>query len=401
MVLEPLMRWFLPVVAKRTRGIRAQEAQLTQPKPPSRRRGPVVWVHCASLGEYEGALPVLELIRQHLPNASIEVSFFSPSGYERVQPNNHWHRSWYLPWDHYPSMRHFVDHLRPDIALWAEYDWWWHAMEIILKRQIPLIPFNVVFRPRRYPLNFLGKAWLPILKKAYSIAVRDLPSLHAAKQYGLDHAQLVGYTRIDRVRQIAQTKATFPPFVHDFIHNHRILIAGSTWHKDEQLLAQLVQSDTFEGWKLLIAPHDVGSSHLRYLARLFPSANYWTQPNHAARARVLIVDTIGWLNKLYRLADMAYVGGGFRGKIHSVLEPAAYEIPLLWGPSYNNSPEAQELLQIGAARAISSAHALTQSFEHFAHSDAHARARAALHEYFIKYDHPSIQVLHLVTSALQ
>ncbi len=395
------MRRIFPAVAKRSSGIRAQKAILKERSQHKRSGGPVVWVHCASLGEYEGALPVLETIRQHIPNAAIEVSFFSPSGYEHVQPHTSWYRTWYLPWDDYHSMHHFIDHIHPDIVLWAEYDWWWHAIELIHQRRIPLIPFNVVFRPGKYPLNFIGRAWLPLLKNAYAIAVRDRHSLHAALERGLDRAQLIGYTRIDRVRQIARQEVAFPAFVHDFIRDYRLLVAGSTWHKDEQLLAQLIQSDAFRQWKLLIAPHDVGASHMRYLSRLFPSASYWTNPSQSARSRVLIVDTIGWLNKLYRLADMAYVGGGFRGKIHSALEPAAYEIPLLWGPSYANSPEAQEFLRIGAARAISNANALLQAFEHFAQRAAHHRARAALREYFKKYEHPSSKLLHLVQSALQ
>ncbi len=335
---------------------------------------PRVWMHCASLGEFEQGRPLLEALLAdpafardgRKPHAV--VTFFSPSGHDVVAPR---HPEWtvaYLPPDTAPEARRFAAALDADLGLVIKYEFWLHHLHAMAAHGTPLALVGARFRPDQV---FFGPAWpwrrwfRDGLRRFRHLFVQDEASRALLAGIGLGHAVHAGDPRFDRVLDVVAS-ARLPEGLRAFAGGGPVLVAGSTWPEDERLLAGLAAERLLPaGWRLIVAPHKVDAAHVDALmARLPEGAVRWSRLGGAvpADARILVVDAIGLLSALYGLARAAYVGGGFGAGIHNTLEPAAHGIPVAFGPRWRKFAEAGELLARGAATEVRDADGLAAWF---------------------------------------
>ncbi len=314
-------------------------------------QGPVVWMHCASLGEFEQGRPLLEAVRKTYPAYRILVSFFSPSGYEIRKNYKGADIVCYLPMDSKTNARNFLDKVQPVLVLWVKYEYWYYYLEAIQERKIPLLLVSGIFRANQPFFKWYGGLYRKILTFFTHLFVQTQESASRLARAGTGKAFTVsGDTRFDRVTDIA---AMFEPIVpvEAFCQGHRVIVAGSTWPEDEEEMDHYANSHP--ELRFIIAPHEISEEHLKDTEKLFrhsirysrlvagvPSVTVANLPN------VLIIDNIGMLSRLYHYADITYVGGGFGDNgLHNILEAAVYGKPVLFGPNYDGFYEAEELTE--------------------------------------------------------
>ena len=324
---------------------------------------PTVWFHAASLGEFEQARPVLEAYRQRHPDHQVLVTFFSPSGYEVRKNYSQADAVCYLPMDTPGNVRRFLDAAHPDKVFFVKYEFWYNYLKALRQRGIDTYIFSAIFRPEQYFFKPWGRWFVRQLRDCFThLFVQNEESLRLLKGHGISHCSLAGDTRYDRVHQIAQA-AEPDAVVERFLQGHDgpVLVAGSTWPPDEQLLARLSESKEWFPERIIIAPHVINEEHLKQIETLFPDSiryseciNALTQShnNTFTHSKVLIIDNIGLLSKLYRYATVAYIGGGFGVGIHNILEAVAYGKPVVFGPNYHKFQEAHDLIDLGGCMTV-------------------------------------------------
>ncbi|GAB3020439.1 glycosyltransferase N-terminal domain-containing protein [Niabella terrae] len=334
------------------RGRRGQFDRLEQAM--GRHKEPVIWMHCASLGEFEQGRPVLEALKKQYPNHRILLSFFSPSGYELRK--NYTGADWvcYLPMDGPRNARRFLELVRPELVLFVKYEYWYFYLKAIAQKQIPLLLISAIFRPGDIFFTWYGGLHRQMVRRFSQLFVQNESSARLIRGVVPDRKiTIAGDTRFDRVLEIAGNFQSLP-LVETFVKDRTILVAGSSWPDDEENLRALL--DRFEDLSLIIAPHEINDDHLNFLKRLFAGQfQLYSQlsasgpPTAATGPRVLIIDNIGMLSRLYFYADLAYIGGGFnRSGIHNTLEAAVYGKPVLFGPHFEKFAEAIDLTKIEA-----------------------------------------------------
>ncbi len=312
-----------------------------------------LWFHFPSLGEFEQGRPVLEQARIARPNHRIVITFYSPSGYEIQKDTPLADLVLYLPADSARNARLFMEKIRPEMAVFTKYDFWYYFFEEMGRRDIPLYVISAIFRPSQPYFKAYGGFFRQILGNVTHFFVQNAESAVLLSQIGLRNCTVVGDTRFDRVAEI-QKKSEILPLIQKFAGDQLVLVAGSTWLKDEQILSDTLVH--FPSWKLIVAPHEVHEWRLAEVQGLFPENSVlYSELETNPEARVLIIDNIGLLSKLYAYGDLAYVGGGFGAGIHNTLEPAAHGKPVLFGPNYHKFAEAKALLQMGAAQSVENA----------------------------------------------
>lgn len=319
--------------------------------------GKRVWIHCASLGEFEQARPLIEKIKlsPHPSSTQIILTFFSPSGYEIRRNYEHADLVLYLPFDSKSNAASFLELIKPDLVLFVKYEFWFHYLTELKHRNIPTLLFSGVFRKEQVFFHWYGSLFRSMLCMFTKIFVQNNVSKELLK--GIDiESELAFDTRFDRVIQVAQNRKQFS-LIEQFKGNSKILIAGSTWKIDEELIVQCINENLLPGYKFIIAPHDIDLNRIEAFQQkikihstLFSALNN----NNAAQMQVVIIDHIGSLNSLYAYGDIAYVGGGFNTSVHNVLEAVVFDLPVVFGPNYHKSEEAKELLQQGEAFTVSS-----------------------------------------------
>lgn len=324
---------------------------------------PTVWFHAASLGEFEQARPVLEAYRQRHPECQVLVTFFSPSGYEVRKNYTQAEAVCYLPMDTPHNVRRFLDTVHPDKVFFVKYEFWYNYLNALRQRGIDTYIFSAIFRPEQYFFKWYGGWFLRQIGLCFKhLFVQNGESLQLLKSHGIDHCSLAGDTRYDRVHQIAQA-AEPDAVVERFLQGYdgKVLVAGSTWPPDEQLIARLRESKKWFPERIIIAPHEIHEEHLRSIEALFPSSiryseyiNTLTQShnNTFTHSKVLIIDNIGLLSKLYRYATVAYIGGGFGVGIHNILEAVAYGKPVVFGPNHHKFQEAHDIIELGGGMMV-------------------------------------------------
>lgn len=316
-----------------------------------------IWVHCASLGEFEQGRPLIEAIRSKWPESKIILTFFSPSGYEVRKNYAEADVVCYLPLDTKPNARSFLDIIDPDLIIFVKYEYWRNFLKIINKRNIPFIQVSSIFRPNYIFFKWYGGMWRRSLKQIDKIFIQDLSSADLLRSIGVDNFEVAGDTRYDRVVSI---RDQFSPIkeIEDFCRDKKVFIAGSTWEPDELLLSELYTSNP--DLYFIIAPHEIDETHLLKTEKIFPKNIRFSQYKKQGHtdARVLIIDNIGMLSKLYHYATICYIGGGFGVGIHNTLEAAAHGKPVIFGPAYKKFTEAIELIEKGAGFSIQNASAL-------------------------------------------
>lgn len=304
----------------------------------------IIWVHCSSLGEFEQGRPIIEELRISFPDHKILLTFFSPSGYEVRKNYEGADYISYLPADTSFSARRFVDLVKPQLAIFIKYEFWFNYIDELYNRKIPLIFASVIFRSSQHFFKPWGGWFARQLNKATFIYVQNQESLHLLDSIKIYHADVSGDTRFDRVIQLPEENVSFP-IIESFKGNAKLIIGGSTWPPGEKLLLELADN-LDEGCKLIIAPHLINKEHIEELIRKFNRFNpllYSDGINEETSSKVLIIDNIGFLSLIYRYATIAYIGGGFGVGIHNVLEASTYGVPVIFGPNYKRFREAVEL----------------------------------------------------------
>jgi 3-deoxy-D-manno-octulosonic-acid transferase len=322
----------------------------------------IIWMHCASLGEFEQGRPVLEAAKKEFPEHKILLTFFSPSGYEVRKSYPLADYIFYLPADTPSNARKFIDIVRPSVAVFVKYEFWNNFITELNQRKIPLLVISAIFREEQVFFKWYGGFFLDILKKIESIYVQDEHSLKLLQEKGVK-ATIAGDTRFDRVNQSLKSKESIS-VVENFAGNSPIFIAGSTWPEDETLIVDLIKNSPAE-WKFLIAPHETNSAHLLSLTKKLDNIFFCFFSSYTEdfkKSKVMIIDTIGHLSKIYRYGEIAFIGGGFGKGIHNTLEAAAFGLPVIFGPEYSKFKEANDLIKKGGAFSVKSFQELQQAF---------------------------------------
>ncbi len=311
----------------------------------------VIWFHCASLGEFEQGRPVLEELKKQ--GYKIVLTFFSPSGYENRKDYDKADAVFYLPIDTKNNAHKFISLVKPQAAMFVKYEFWLNYLNELRDKKIPFYLVSGVFRPRQHFFKWYGKNFFRALTQFKTLFVQDENSLSLLKEHGLTNIELAGDTRFDRVMEIARNKKSFSE-IQSFCADQKIIMAGSSWPKDEELLLKILKNLEREV-KLILVPHEVDDASMAdTLARLKNSGlsyGRYTEGNFADK-RILVIDTIGMLSQLYQYAHVAFVGGGFNNGIHNILEVLAHNVPVAFGPNYHKFVEAHEAEKLGIAEPV-------------------------------------------------
>jgi 3-deoxy-D-manno-octulosonic-acid transferase len=313
----------------------------------------IFWFHASSLGEFEQGRPVIESIRKLKPEYKILLTFFSPSGYELRKDYKYADYIFYLPLDTKRNASRFIDIVRPEKVFFIKYEFWYNYLTQLKKEGIPTYIFSALFRPSQIFFRPWGKWYLKAIRTYEHIFVQNQESFDILHQYGFKNISVSGDTRLDRVGEISDAAPRLDK-LERFCGNQKAIIAGSTWKEDEDLFIPYLNKCA-SGQKFVIAPHEVNPQSLERITIALekPYAFYSTaSPEELSKADVLIVDGYGYLVSVYRYGMLAYVGGGFNSGIHSILEPAVFGLPVIFGPDYQKFQEAHDMLNIGAASCI-------------------------------------------------
>ena len=314
---------------------------------------PILWFHVSSLGEFEQGRPVIEEIRNIKPEYKILLTFFSPSGYELKKDYQYADYVFYLPLDTQKNAAQFIDIVKPDKVFFVKYEFWYHFLTQLKKEAIPTYIFSALFRPSQIFFKPWGKWYLKAIQTYEHIFVQNQESFEILNRFGFNNVSVSGDTRLDRVGEIADDAPRLDK-LELFCGSQKAIIAGSTWKEDEDLFIPYLNK-TASGQKFVIAPHEVTPQSLERISSALekPYVFYSIATNEElAKAEVLIVDGYGTLVSIYRYGMLAYVGGGFTSGIHSILEPAVFGLPVIFGPDYHKFQEAHDMLSLGGACCI-------------------------------------------------
>jgi 3-deoxy-D-manno-octulosonic-acid transferase len=308
-----------------------------------------IWVHCASLGEFEQGRPLIEEIRKQFPEYRILLTFFSPSGYEIRKNYELADIVMYLPVDTRRNAKKFLQLVQPDKAFFIKYEYWYFYIDELKKRNIPLFIVSAIFRENQhfFKNSLWGKWYRQMLLKTDHFFVQNEKSAQLLQSIGLNNFTVSGDTRFDRVATIANGAKEIP-IVEKFKNSQPLLIAGSTWKPDEELLAGFINSRP--NLKVVFAPHEVTPANMNRLEQLLKTSHIRLSKageNEIDRYQVLIIDSIGLLSSLYQYGNVAYIGGGFGVGIHNILEAATFGLPVIFGPKYEKFKEAVDLKNLG------------------------------------------------------
>ncbi|MBN1131553.1 MAG: 3-deoxy-D-manno-octulosonic acid transferase [Bacteroidales bacterium] len=322
----------------------------------------VIWFHCASLGEFEQGRPVIEMTRERLARIKIVLTFSSPSGFEKRKHYEGADFVCYLPLDTRKNARKFIQSIPLKCAVFVKYEFWYHYLSTLKKRDIPLFLVSGIFRREQIFFKWYGAWYRRFLNSFSHFFVQGEKSKQLLNQYGFDNVTVAGDTRFDRVVKVAGTNYR-NAFLEDFSGRGKVIIAGSTWDADEKLLQEAYRNLPGD-YMWIIAPHELSDAHLRRLKNTFEDSLLFTDIEKSPDndARVIIVDTIGQLSFLYRYGTVAFIGGGFGKGIHNILEAAAYGLPVIFGPRYEKFQEASELIKVGGAFPVQDGFELVSAF---------------------------------------
>jgi 3-deoxy-D-manno-octulosonic-acid transferase len=328
---------------------------------------PLLWFHVSSLGEFEQARPVMEGVKKDFPDYKIMLTFYSPSGYELKKDYPLADYVYYLPLDTPGNASEFLDIVNPDKVFFVKYEFWFNFLTELKKREIPTYIFSALFRPSQFFFRPWGKWFRKALKAYTHIFVQNQSSCEILHHFGFDNVSVSGDTRLDRVAQIALAAAELPK-LEKFCMGEKIIAAGSTWPEDEALFLRFV-NECKHPVKFVIAPHEVSQGSIDRITKALqvPYLLYSAESSagELENARVLVIDGYGYLVSAYRYAKIAFIGGGFTTGIHSILEPAVYGMPVVFGPGYHKFHEAVEMIQLGAAHSVSNYDELNDLFESY------------------------------------
>ena len=326
-----------------------------------------VWFHAASLGEFEQGRPLMEQLRHDHPEYKILLTFFSPSGYEVRKNYEGADIICYLPLDTITNARRFLRTIRPVMAFFIKYEFWYNYLHILRHRGVPVYSVSSIFRPDQVFFRWYGRQYSHVLKCFTRFYVQNEESRQLLGKIDIQEVTVVGDTRFDRVLQIKEAAKKLP-IVEAFCDKKKVFIAGSSWQPDEEIFIPWLNEH--KDWKLVIAPHVIGEDHLQQIEKMLEGRKVvrYTEATeeNVKGAEVLMINCFGLLSSIYGYADVTYVGGGFGVGIHNTLEAAVWDVPVFFGPNNQRFQEAQGLKLCGAGLEIGNAddfRRLMQGFE--------------------------------------
>jgi 3-deoxy-D-manno-octulosonic-acid transferase len=354
-----------------------------------------VWFHFASLGEFEQGRPVLEALKKAEPKTNIVISFFSPSGYEI-------HKNYplalavcYLPLDTPNNAATFIEIIKPKYAVFTKYEYWFYFFRTLHQQHIPLYLISGIFRKNQAFFKWYGGFYRQMLSFISYFFVQNEESKTLLNSLGITQVAVSGDTRFDRVTENGKNKKELKE-IDTFCGSSKVLVVGSTWPADEELLNTIIES--YPNWKYIIAPHEISEANLQQLEKqlLGKTIRYSNLKAHkSALPQVLIIDNIGLLSSLYAYGTIAYIGGGFGKGIHNTLEAAAYGLPVIFGPNYQKFQEAKDLIELKAGFSISNHAELNNCFK-LLQADTHKKAGKQAKAYVDSHTGATAQILEKI-----
>jgi 3-deoxy-D-manno-octulosonic-acid transferase len=316
----------------------------------------IIWFHCSSLGEFEQGRPLMEKLKASLPDKKILLTFFSPSGYEVRKNYPGADYIFYLPVDTQKNSSMFLEIVKPCMAFFIKYEFWYHYLTKLKKSGIKTYLVSGIFRPGQIFFRFYGNWFRKIFRCFTHFFLQDEESASLLKSIGLTNFTVSGDTRFDRVFSIANRAADLP-VIQSFCSNKLTLVAGSIWPPDEEIIVRFINENKFPV-RFILVPHEIHEQEIRQLLDSIKvkAARYSTISNPfpagdstGSSAEVLIIDVIGILSAVYKYGKLAYIGGGFGKGIHNILEAATFGLPVIFGPNYKKFREANDLVRLKGA----------------------------------------------------
>ncbi|MDR4951492.1 glycosyltransferase N-terminal domain-containing protein [Chryseobacterium sp. ES2] len=356
------MKAFALINDKTKKGVEGRSQSLNKVKSVFSKTDQVIWMHAASLGEYEQGLPVLEKLKENFPQHKILVTFFSPSGYENVVKKKHIADViCYLPFDKKSAVKEFIDQFNTELFFTVKYDYWYNLFSELKNKGTKIYVISALFYERQSFFTSYGKWFVKQLQRNVDWFFHQTQfSLALAKSVGLTKSSVTGDTRFDRVKQLRE-RNNHVDFIADFIGENKAIVFGSSWQAEEKIAEVVFRKNNTV--KLIIAPHDL--KRVEHLKNIFPDALLYseiqnTQPS-TFNTSILIIDSIGLLSKLYSYADVAVVGGGFHDAgLHNILEAATFGVPVIFGNHYKKNPEADGLISANGGKSFSDEYTVSE-----------------------------------------
>lgn len=341
-----------------------------------------IWLHAASLGEFEQGRPLLEKIKEKYPDWKVLLTFFSPSGFEIRKNYPLADAIAYLPFDSDSSAKNFIRITKPRMAIFIKYEFWFYFLHELHKQHIPTFLVSAIFRPNQpFFCWYGGQFFTKMLYYFDHIFLQEEHSATLLKSLALENYSVSGDTRVDRVLNIATAQNEVPEIVK-FVDDKPVLIAGSIWGEDLEILLPLIHH--MSGWKIILAPHVVDENNIKtIISRLnIPHLRYSDRKtSNLQNATALIIDNIGMLSGLYRYGRIAYIGGGFGKGIHNILEPMAFGLPVIFGPNYQKFEEARYMIRYCGGYSVTDAQTLQLAFYNLTSVDTWKHASAISKNY--------------------
>ncbi|QSB26671.1 3-deoxy-D-manno-octulosonic acid transferase [Flavobacterium sp. CLA17] len=345
-----------------------------------------IWFHAASLGEYEQGLPVIEKIKEKYPLHKIIVTFFSPSGYEVRKNNTVADVTLYLPLDTKSNAKRFLKLAHPELAFFIKYEFWLNYLGELKKNETPTFLISGIFRESQMFFKWYGGFYRKALKTFTYFFVQNESSKQKIEAIGFHNVIVSGDTRFDRVNAILERDNTLD-FIENFKNNQTTIVIGSSWPKDEAVLAEYINHAP-ENVKFIIAPHNIKGDQIASLkSQITKSSILFSEKGNADLSdyNVFIIDTVGLLTKIYSYGTIAYVGGGFGNPgIHNILEPATFGIPIIIGPNYSHFAEATELVKLGGCIVINNKEELKQNLDRLLSDEKFFKEKSQICKSFIQ-----------------
>ena len=336
---------------------------------------PAIWIHCASLGEFEQGRPLIEALHEAYPKYRIVLTFFSPSGYEVRKDYPLAELVSYLPMDSSKHAREFVAAVQPRLAIFVKYEFWYFYLRELQGRGIPVLSVAAIFRKQQFYFRWYGGFGRQTLRLITHFFVQDTASSERLQGIGIRAVSVTGDTRLDRVARIRESPQSLPE-IADFLGNDPALVVGSAWPTDVNVLKESLNWLIRQDWKIIIAPHEIDGATLQNIEGLLPAASTRFSSKTEREAPILIVDTIGILAHIYAYGTLAYVGGAFGKGLHNTMEAAVHGLPVLFGNrNYQKFREACELITTGGGFALADRRQALQQIQELV-TDARKRQQA-------------------------
>lgn len=342
---------------------------------------PLVWFHAASLGEFEQARPVIETYKKKYPQHKVLLTFFSPSGYEVKKDYPHADYVSYLPFDSKKNAKRFIAITQPKLALFVKYEFWHFYIATCKKENIPVISFSTILRPNQHFFKWYGKFYKNILHNVSAFFVQNKETHDLLASIKIE-STIAGDTRCDRVLQIAQEAEEFP-LIKSFVGKEKVVVIGSSWSQDMEILIPFINK--YSEYKYIIAPHEINVEAINNERKILsPKSVLYSELTEHTKAKVLYIDSIGLLSKLYRYADVAYIGGAFGSGLHNILEPATFGVPILFGTKYKKFQEAIDLVKLEGAFSVENEQELEMELQHLLTDNVYWQRKKATCELYVK-----------------